>query len=60
LGANTKSLQQAGGPASDAALTRPARGPYVDFTVVSGYFERLLLVAVLIVLGVAEGVLESL
>jgi hypothetical protein len=42
------------------AKGRSARGSHVDFTVVSGYFECLLLIAVLILLGVAESVLESL
>jgi hypothetical protein len=42
---------------SDKKLPREA---YVDFTVVSGYVEGLFLVAVLIVLGIAKAVLESL
>jgi hypothetical protein len=33
---------------------------HFDFTVVSGYLECLILVAVLVVLGVAEALLESL
>jgi hypothetical protein len=42
------------------SVTRSAKASYVDFTVVSGFLECLLLVAVLIVLGIAEGFLESL
>jgi hypothetical protein len=60
LGNNAKGLQQTRCQDGGTASSKPRKGSYVDFTVVSGYFECLLFLAVLIVLGVVEGVLESL
>jgi hypothetical protein len=45
---------------SGTSESKSAKGAYVDFTVVSGYLECLILVAVLIGLGIAEAVFESL
>lgn len=57
---SAKSLRQVPCRAVGTSDKKLPREAYVDFTVVSGYVEGLFLVAVLIVLGIAKAVLESL
>jgi hypothetical protein len=42
------------------AKGKSAKSAYFDFTVVSNYLECIILVAVLIVLGIVEAVMDSL
>jgi hypothetical protein len=60
LGTKARSIGQPATRAAGTSVRKSVNRSYVDFTVVSGYLESLLLVAILIVLGIAEGFLESL
>ena len=57
---SAKSLQQVPRRARCTSDKKLPRDAYVDFTVVTGYVQGLVLVAVLVVLGIAEAVLEGL
>jgi hypothetical protein len=60
LRAKAKGLAQEDCRLSDACETASARDSHFDFTVISGYLECLIVVAVLVVLGLAEALLEGL
>jgi hypothetical protein len=60
LGTKAKVIRQPACRTSDTSLKKSAQGAYFDFTVVSNYLECIVLVGVLIVLGIAAALLESL
>jgi hypothetical protein len=60
LGTKAKSVGQPACRVAARPVAKSAREPHIDFTVVSGYLECLILVAVLVVLGLAEAILDSL
>jgi hypothetical protein len=60
LETKAKSVGQPACRTSGSSVSKSTKRAHVDFTVVSGYLECLILVAVLIGLGIAEAVFENL
>jgi hypothetical protein len=60
LRAKAKRVAQQDCRLTDAPETESGKVSEFDFTVVSGYLECLIVVAVLVVLGLAEALLEGL